>query len=95
MKIKEVSVNDYLEKEFNYPVYTNIDVLDYNHSDTTENTIDNFYKTPELFVSTFSKFNSITDIFFAGHYHNPKAPMLISNSDLSNNDFNIKLIRRY
>ena len=92
MKIKEVSVNDYLEKEFNYPVYTNIDVLDYNHSDTTENTIDNFYKNPELFVSTFSKFNSITDIFFAGHYHNPKAPKLISNSDLSNNDFNIKLI---
>ena len=92
MKIKEVSVNDYLEKEFNYPVYANIDVLDYNHSDTTENTIDNFYKNPELFVSTFSKFNSITDIFFAGHYHNPKAPKLISNSDLSNNDFNIKLI---
>ena len=92
MKIKEVSVNDYLEKEFNYPVYSNIDVLDYNHSDTTENTIDNFYKNPELFISTFSKFNSITDIFFAGHYHNPKAPKLISNSDLSNNDFNIKLI---
>jgi len=92
MKIKEVSVNDYLEKEFNYPVYTNIDVLDYNYSNTTENTIDNFYKNPELFVSTFSKFNSITDIFFAGHYHNPKAPKLISNNDLSNNDFNIKLI---
>ena len=66
--------------------------MDYNYSDTTENTIDNFYKNPELFVSTFSKFNSITDIFFAGHYHNPKAPKLISNSDLSNNDFNIKLI---
>lgn len=92
MKIKEVSVNDYIHKEFNYPVYANIDVLDYNHSNKTENTIDNFYKNPELFVSTFSKFNSVTDIFFAGHYHNPKAPKLISNSDISNNDFNIKLI---
>ena len=92
MNIKEVSVKDYLDKEFNCPVYTNIDVLDYNHSDKTENTIDNFYKNPELFLSTFSKFNSVTDIFFAGHYHNPKAPKLISNNDISNNDFNIKLI---
>jgi len=92
MKIKEVSVNDYLEKEFNYPVYTNIDVLDYNHSVKAENTIENFYKNPELFLSTFSKFNAVTDIFFAGHYHNPKAPKLISNNDISNDDFNIKLI---
>ena len=92
MKIKEVNVKDYLDKQYNYPVYANIDVLDYNHSTKIENTIDNFYKHPELFVSTFSKFNSMTDIFFAGHYHNPKAPKLISNSDLSNSDFNIKLI---
>ena len=92
MKIKEVNVKDYLDKEYNYPVYANIDVLDYNHSFKTENTIDNFYKNPELFVSTFSKYNSVTDIFFAGHFHNPKAPKLISNSDFSKNDFNIKLI---
>ncbi len=92
MNIKEVSVKDFLEKKYNYPVYTNIDVLDYNHSDKTENTIENFYKNPDLFTSTFSKFNFVTDIFFAGHYHNPKAPKLISNSDITNNDFNIKLI---
>ena len=92
MKIKEVSVSDYLEKEFNYPVYTNIDVLDYNHSVKAENTIENFYKNPQLFLSTFHKYIPVTDIFFAGHYHNPKAPKLISNNDISNNDFNIKLI---
>ena len=28
MNIKQVSVNDYIEKKYNYPVYTNIDVLD-------------------------------------------------------------------
>ena len=92
MNIKEVSVKDYLHREYSCPVYTNIDVLDYNHSDKTENTIENFYKNPELFVSTFQKFNTVTDIFFAGHYHNPNAPKLISNNDISNNDFNIKLI---
>ena len=92
MNIKKVSVKDYLHKEYDHPVYTNIDVLDYNHSEKTDNTIESFYKNPELFLSTFSKFNSVTDIFFAGHYHNPKAPKLISNYDITNNDFNIKLI---
>ena len=82
MNIKEVSVNDYIYKKYDYPVYINIDVLDYNHSVKTENTIENFYKNPELFSSTFAKFNSVTDIFFAGHYHNPMAPMLISNNDI-------------
>ena len=92
MKIKEVSVKDYLHREYSYPVYTNIDVLDYNHSVKAENTIENFYKNPQLFLSTFHKYIPVTDIFFAGHYHNPNAPKLISNNDISNNDFNIKLI---
>ena len=59
MKIKEVSVNDYLEKEFNYPVYSNIDVLDYNHSDTTENTIDNFIK---ILNSLYQLFLNLTPL---------------------------------
>ena len=44
---------------------TNIDVLDYNYSDLTENTISNFYNFPEKFISTFSKFSSVSDIYFA------------------------------
>ncbi len=92
LKIKQVSPNDFVDKEFDEAVYTNIDVLDYNYSNSVENSISNFYNFPEKFESTFSKFSSVADIYFAGHYHNPKAPKLITNQDMKENSFNIDVI---
>ena len=92
LKIKEVSSHDFLNNNYNEAVYSNIDVLDYNFSDTIENTVSNFYKFPEKFVSTFSKFSSVADIYFAGHYHNPSAPKLITLQNIKKFDFNIKVI---
>ena len=76
LKIKEVSAHDFINETYSESVYVNIDVLDYNYSDSIENTVSNFYNYPEKFRSTFSKFLSVSDIYFAGHYHNPKAPKL-------------------
>ena len=92
LKIKQVSPNDFVDKEFDEAVYTNIDVLDYNYSNSIGNSISNFYNFPEKFESTFSKFSSVADIYFAGHYHNPKAPKLITNQDMKENSFNIDVI---
>ena len=92
LKIKQVSPNDFVDKEFDEAVYTNIDVLDYNYSNSIENSISKFYNFPEKFQSTFSKFSSVADIYFAGHYHNPKAPKLITNQDMKENSFNIDVI---
>jgi alanine dehydrogenase len=92
LKIKQVSANDFINETFNESVYVNIDVLDYNYSDSIENTVSNFYNYPEKFRSTFSKFLSVSDIYFAGHYHNPKAPKLITLDDIKNPDFNIQVI---
>ena len=92
LKIKQVSAHDFINETFNESVYVNIDVLDYNYSDSIENTVSNFYNYPEKFRSTFSKFLSVSDIYFAGHYHNPKAPKLITLDDIKNPDFNIQVI---
>ena len=92
LKIKEVSAQDFINESYNESVYVNIDVLDYNYSDSIENTVSNFYNYPEKFRSTFSKFLSLSDIYFAGHYHNPKAPKLITLDDIKNPDFNIQVI---
>ena len=92
LKIKEVSPKDFMDKNFDEPVYTNIDVLDYNYSNSIDNTVSNFYKFPEQFVSSFSKFSSVADIYFAGHYHNPKAPKLITLDNIKNNSFKIDVI---
>lgn len=92
LKIKQVSPRDFIDKKFDEPVYTNIDVLDYNYSSSIDNSISNFYNYPEKFKSTFSKFFSVTDMFFAGHYHNPKAPKLITLNDMKKNSFNIDVV---
>ena len=92
LKIKEVSAQDFINESYNESVYVNIDVLDYNYSDSIENTVSNFYNYPEKFRSTFSKFLSVSDIYFAGHYHNPKAPKLITPDDIKNPDFNVQVI---
>ena len=92
LKIKEVSAHDFINKTYNQAVYVNIDVLDYNYSDSIENTVSNFYNYPEKFRSTFSKFLSVSDIYFAGHYHNPKAPKLITLDDIRSPDFNVQVI---
>ena len=78
LKIKEVSADDFINKTYDHAVYVSIDVLDYNRSNSVENTVSNFYNHPEKFKSTFSKFSSVSDLYFAGHYHNPKAPKLMS-----------------
>ena len=92
LKIKEVSAQDFINETYNESVYVNIDVLDYNYSDSIENTVSNFYNYPEKFRSTFSKFLSVSDIYFAGHYHNPKAPKLITLDDIKNSHFNVQVI---
>ena len=92
LKIKEVSAHDFINETYNESVYVNIDVLDYNYSDSIENTVSNFYNYPEKFRSTFSKFLSVSDIYFAGHYHNPKAPKLITLDDIKSPDFNVQVI---
>ena len=92
LKIQQVSPKDFIDNNFNNPVYTNIDVLDYNYSNLIENSLSNFYNFPEKFESTFSKFSSVADIYFAGHYHNPKAPKLITLNDMKKNNFNIDVI---
>ena len=92
LKIKQVSPNDFIHKHFDEAVYTNIDVLDYNYSNSIDNSISNFYNFPEKFESTFYKFSSVADIYFAGHYHNPKAPKLITINDMKKSSFNIDVV---
>ena len=89
LQIKQVSVEEFLDNSFDKPVYVNIDVLDYNSRiDNNESSADDFYKNPQEYTSTFMKFCKSSDVFIAGHYHNPKAPKLISKQNISSKDFN-------
>ncbi|HSI69567.1 MAG TPA: NAD(P)-dependent oxidoreductase [Gillisia sp.] len=93
LKIKQLPVEEYLEKDFPYPVYCQIDVLDYNRrkDGETRNNQD-FYKHPEEYESNFLRFARSSDIFIAGHFYGDGAPMFFTNQDAASPDFRIKLI---
>ncbi len=93
MKIKEVNVEDFLSKNFSSPVYTQIDVLDYNKR-LDDKILDkkDFYQNPENYTSDFERFSKVADVFIAGHFHGNGAPDILTNTMLNAPDCKIKVV---
>ncbi|WP_299214595.1 NAD(P)-dependent oxidoreductase [uncultured Aquimarina sp.] len=93
MKIKEVSVGDYLNTTFNEPVYTQIDVLDYNKRKDGQ-VIDkkDFYDNPQEYISDFMRFAKVSDMYIAGHFFGDGAPFIYTREDAKSEDFNISIV---
>ena len=93
MKIKEVNVDDFLTKNFSSPVYTQIDVLDYNKRlDGKKSDKKDFYQNPEKYTSDFERFSEVADMFIAGHFHGNGAPDILTNAMLNATDCKIKVV---
>ena len=93
LNITEVNLEDYLTKEFNYPVFLNIDVLDYNErvDEKNSNFLD-FINNNKEYKSSFMKFVSKTNIYFAGHFYASGAPYLFTREDVRSKQFNISVV---
>jgi len=82
LKIKKINKNDFLCKEFNYPVYCNIDILDYyKRKDNGVFSKQEFYEKPFLYNCVLKDFIKTPSIFIAGHFHNSEAGVLLSKND--------------
>lgn len=93
MKIKEVSVENFLAKIYSEPVFVQIDVLDYNkRMDGKPSDKENFYKHPTEYTSDFERFTKVADIFMAGHFYGNDAPVILTREMLRANDCNIKVV---
>ncbi|WP_203258990.1 NAD(P)-dependent oxidoreductase [Hyunsoonleella ulvae] len=94
MRIRSVSVEDYLGNNFNEPVYCKIDVLDYNKRlDGAEVTdVFDFFNHPETYESNFMRFAKVTDYYIAGHFYGDGAPYLYTREDVKSPDFDIKVV---
>jgi alanine dehydrogenase len=93
MKVKEVSSDDFLTKTYTYPVYTQIDVLDYNkRKDGQESNKKDFYAHPEEYTSDFERFTKVSDIFMAGHFYGNGAPVILTREMLNSVDNKIKVV---
>ncbi|PIF63216.1 NAD(P)-dependent oxidoreductase [Flavobacterium sp. 11] len=93
IKIKEVSVENYLTKNYTQPVYTQIDVLEYNkRKDGQVLDFTDFYDNPQEYVSDFERFTKVSDIYITGHFHANEAPVILTREMLQSNDCKIKIV---
>lgn len=93
MGITKVGVSDYLKKEFQEPVYCQIDVSEYNkRKDGARGNKTNFFVHPEAYRSNFFRFAKVTDLYMAGHFYGDGAPYLFTREDAKHTDFKIKVV---
>ncbi|HNP32994.1 MAG TPA: NAD(P)-dependent oxidoreductase [Flavobacterium sp.] len=94
MKLKQVSPDDFLNKIYTQPVYTQIDVLDYNKriDGTKADSNKDFYEHPEAYISDFERFTKVADIFMAGHFHANGSPDILTREMLNAADNKIKVV---
>lgn len=91
--IQKVSIEDYLLKPFEEPVYCAIDVLDYNkRKDGKPGSNEEFYKNPQQYESNFLRFARVSDVFIAGHFYGTGAPVFFTNEDAMSPNFKIQFI---
>ena len=93
IKIKQVDVDDFLNKIYATPVYTQIDVLDYNKRlDGKVMDNEDFYRNPQEYTSNFERFTKVADVFMAGHFHGNDAPDILTQDMLKAADCKIKVV---
>lgn len=93
LEIKKVNVNDYINQQFDEPVYCDIHVLDYNkRKDGKELGEQDFFDNPKEYVSDFMRFAKVSDYYIAGHFYGQGAPYLFTREDAKKEEFKINLI---
>ena len=93
MGLKKVTVEEYLEEEFDEPVYCQIDASEYNkRKDGVRGNKADFFAHPEAYKSNFMRFTKVTDFYIAGHFYGDGAPYLYTREDAKDPSFKIKVV---
>jgi len=91
--VKRVSAREYLTRDFDVPVFAQLNSRDYNKpSNGAPFDRDEFHIHPESYVSDFHKFAVKTDLFIAAAYWDPNAPVLFRREQILQDDFKIRVI---
>lgn len=83
MGITEVEPDEYLERKFSYPVYTQLKGADlYTHKELKTYKRDHFHEHPEEYRSRFLPYTKCTDILMNGVYWDEQVPRLFELGDV-------------
>ncbi|KUO64652.1 MAG: NAD(P)-dependent oxidoreductase [Lutibacter sp.] len=93
MKMREVTVDEFLTQTFEDAVYVQIDVLDYNkRKDGIVKDENDFFKNPQEYESDFMRFAKVADVYITGHFYGVGAPYIFTKEDANSSDFKIKVV---
>lgn len=93
MGIKKVSATEYLNEEFDEPVYVQLSSKEmYAANDGSAFSTEKFHAQPELFHSIFTPYTKVSDIMINGIFWNKKAPKFFTKEAMQESDFRIKTI---
>ena len=91
--IHEVEAEEYLQKQFTYPVYVHLKGADlYQPTHTGKYNRDDFHKQPENYTCLFKNYLAHTDILLNGVYWNNKVPRLFELEDMAKPSFRLTTI---
>lgn len=86
LKIKKVSKEDFLNKEFDSLVYTCLTVVDYYETlDSKKSSKKDIYDKPSQHKSCFYKYLNNADMLITGHFYDSEAPFLFTKKNIINN----------
>jgi alanine dehydrogenase len=86
--ITEVSIPDFLSKDFEFPVWCNADVLDYHERDgKPPESIDAFIRDSAKYTNTFKKFLSKADIYISAHFWDGRSAPFFTPENVKADDF--------
>lgn len=90
---KMVKINEFLNNDFDEPVYVQLDVQDYyRRIDGKPSSKDDFIQNPNAYESDFEKFAKVAEIVIAGHFYKDGSPKIITKEMLNSPYNEIKVI---
>ena len=93
LNVKLISKNEFLNKNFDYPVYVQLTPVDYHERKDSEMTSkEDFYSFPDKYKSSLLKYAKEANILITGHYYASNSPILLSVKDVQDPLFNIDVI---
>lgn len=93
LNLVEVSPEDFVTKQFDVPVVSQIGPQHYTHHRKGHPfSFGNFVKQPGDYESAFLPFAMATDILITGHYWDPRSPVFFTTEDMKSPEFRISIV---
>jgi saccharopine dehydrogenase (NAD+, L-lysine-forming) len=91
--INEVSAEAFKTETFDGPVYTQLNVTEYNErNDGASFERGDFYNDPTDYQSTFSDYSKVANMYVSCHYWDSRSPFIYTRDDLKSADWNISVV---